>query len=213
MIKVNLLKNKGVVNSVITPEAISLDSGFKTDTKSSMNAEQFQLVLKMILMFSGAIILFTYQKVYNQRSKLKVQAIEVERDRLQELRVEKEERANTLPALEKKLAFFKERVDEFDDATKYRLAELEALDAIQSSITRQAWVNSVSYTLGKLDIRGGSYTGPGFDEFNQNLERQSVFKSVRYTKVSEASNGGVEGPTFLEFQITAEVDEGYLIGR
>lgn len=213
MIKVNLLKNKGVVatpKNEAAPTAV-LDAGFRTTSRSSGSmSDQVEGVLKILIMLFGIASLYGYQIYMDRVSKERLNAARSEMERLRDLKIEKQARANALPEIEKKKAFLQARVNEFDNATRFRLAELESLDAIQSAITRAAWVSSVNYENGVMSIQGSSYSGPGFDEFNSNLERQPVFKSVRFNKVSdtEGLNSSV-----INFTLTAEVNEDYVSGR
>lgn len=205
MIRVNLLKNKAELTrapSEASGDPIKIDQVLSGVTIN--NNSQVFLLLKLVIICGGVAGLFVYERVKKAEVNKQINSFVLEVGRLENIKIEKEERAQQFPTFEKKFEKLSSHVKEIDEVASFRLGEMYVLDNLQDVITSEVWLKSLEYRQDQVLLKGASFSKPGFEDFRDRLDEHRLFSRVTVVRTGSDS----QDSTIFDFELTMNLDLG-----
>jgi Tfp pilus assembly protein PilN len=193
MIKINLR------TSAITADG-SLDSG----ASGSDDQIQKRGITNIIIFLVGPILLYLYAM---QAKPQMISRMSTLNQQLEELRIFNQKEANIVAEISK----IKDdennvqmRIDALKKITLGRLAEIKALDLLQSYLRDRMWFTLVDIREGEVKIEGTAQSEIDVNQFQDEMTRNILFKNVFLEK---SSTEMIEGQPFSRFIIKASLEK------
>lgn len=96
------------------------------------------------------------------------------------------------------------RIDALQKVTLGRLAEIKALDLIQTLVKERMWLTDFKVDAGKVEMVGIAQSELDINQFQDEMTRNILLKGV-YLEKSELTN--IEGQNFTKFIIKANLEK------
>lgn len=192
MIKINLLKNSGIAQSV---------SSIGSEGDGSSEIKRLALVKVLtILAIPGLLFAYEYLNLRDIKDQL-----DVARRTHRRLTDEMAKYGDAAPLIEK-YTKEKKRIDGeiavIRELSRVRLREVKTFDAIQSLMPMEAWARKISITDSLVRLEGFSSTEDGTSNLIRSLESSPFFSRVEPRSVSQENLAGTLVKRFeVEFRI------------
>jgi Tfp pilus assembly protein PilN len=193
MIKINLRTS-----------AVSADGVIGSAGSGSDDQIQKRAITNIVFFIVGPILLY----IYATQAKPKMVGRMVSlNQQIEELRVFNQKEANIVAEISK----IKEdennvqmRIDALKKITLGRLAEIKALDLMQSYLRDRMWFTAIDMIEGEIKIEGIAQSEIDVNQFQDEMTRNILFKNVFLEKTSTEL---IEGQPFSRFVIKASLEK------
>ena len=173
MLRVNLLRNL----SAAAPVGTVISIGGSSSGSPEETQKQALLRLMVIFLGVGGVIFFEKMQLTSKHKALEDLSAQIS-----SIQSEKAKFGDAGPIVERYTEERKkldERIKVLEKLTRNRLREVKLLDAIQTILPAQAWLESMVMDAGKVTLTGFAPTEANVTEFYKALENNVLFSSVR----------------------------------
>lgn len=202
MIRVNLLKDHATGTNLATDMAMDMEPGLDIGEKPQSQAQN---IIKILIILSGAALLFAYEKYNIGNLRSQNSALSSQLSQIQSEVDSKRASIEESKKLEEVLSDLKKRGESIKGLARKRLIEIRAIDYLQNVVPDGVWLKTVEFKENFVTIDGTSASDEDLGMFTQSMDAWRGFNNVILLQAIDE-----QGPTATvkNFKITANLTVG-----
>ena len=203
MIRVNLLKDHATGTNLATDMAMDLDPDL--DVGGGKPQNQTQNAIKVLVILSGMVLLFAYEKYNISNLNSQNAALSVQLNQIRSEVTSKQGAIKKSEALEAQLKDLRQRGESIKELSVKRLTEIRAIDYLQNAVPDGVWLRSLDFRENILTIEG---TSASDDQLNLLTESMDNWRGFTNVILLQAVDQQAATGTVKNFRITANLVRG-----
>ena len=203
MIRVNLLKDHATGTNLATDMAMDLDPDL--DVGGGKPQNQTQNAIKVLVILSGMVLLFAYEKYNISNLNSQNAALSVQLNQIRSEVTSKRGAIKKSEALEAQLKDLRQRGESIKELSVKRLTEIRAIDYLQNAVPDGVWLRSLDFRENILTIEG---TSASDDQLNLLTESMDNWRGFTNVILLQAVDQQAATGTVKNFRITANLVRG-----
>jgi type IV pilus assembly protein PilN len=165
------------------------------------------LIAKIMLAFSGVLILYAYELRNLPVLEKALKDEEVKIKSLNDFNSKAAEVVAEIVRMKKNKVNIERQIESIGGLSKIRLRYIKAIDIIQQNIQEKMWITSMKTSGDTLKLEGIAHTDSEISTFIEIISKNIQFSEVQLLGASESNQGDNLGKKFRNFTINCTLEK------
>lgn len=219
MIKVNLLKevNKNASKDEDVSSKINFENLFTIKKNRSVvdndSDDDFaesdgliSIILKVIIMVTGAVALFYYESVNIPELEARLSDLRAQASELQAYNNRAAKAVAEIKKAKEQKLFIEKQIASLDSLSKVRHKYIRVIELLQTSIPEKMWFTKITASANGMDLVGISHTESDITQFLELIGKSAYLSDATMVSSEDIASSNSEVSKFKQFNINIQFE-------